>query len=73
MEHVTKMGRVVSFSTSTSSGSLEVETKAYDFPSTSFRAVRTPRFPKPGESVEVVLKTTEDGCKVLAVCARDER
>lgn len=68
----TKMGKVISFSTSTSSGCIEVGRKRYDFPSTSFLAVRSPRFPKPGERVEVILKPTEAGCTVLAVCASDD-
>ncbi len=71
MGRVTKSGKVISFSTSTTKGRIEVDTKQYEFLSTSFLAIRRPRYPRPGETVEVTLRTTEAGCSVLAVCARD--
>ena len=71
MERVIKLGKVVSFSTLTTKGCVEVDTKQYEFLSTSFLAIRRPRFPRPGETVEVTLRRTEAGYSVLAVCAHD--
>ena len=64
METVTKSGRIISFSTLSMRGRVAVELERYEFLSTSFLALRRPRFPRPGETVEVTLA----GCFVLTVC-----
>ena len=57
-------GVVISFDERTTYGVVLVSGCEIPFPSTSFRAKRCPRFPRPGDEVEVVLG--DDG-RVLGV------
>jgi hypothetical protein len=67
MHYITKVGKITYFSTLTNSGYLEVESKRYDFSLMKFISFREYKFPRSGESVEVIFRITKAGYVVLVV------
>lgn len=68
---VKTLGEIDYFSEYTCTGLVKVGSNLYKFPSTCFQAIRSPRFPRKGESVEVTMKRVNGEFIVLCIISNN--